>query len=83
MNRWLSAIEQRHPAPLVNGRSNRLRYITQIKSRPPTFALWCARPDELPESYKRYIVNGIREDFDLPSIPIRLMVRTSKNPYNG
>ncbi|MGE4313245.1 MAG: ribosome biogenesis GTPase Der [Pseudobdellovibrionaceae bacterium] len=83
MNRWLSAIEQRHPAPLVNGRSNRLRYITQIKSRPPTFALWCARPDELPESYKRYIVNGIREDFDLPSIPIRLMVRTSKNPYNS
>ena len=83
MNRWLAGMEQSHPAPMVNGRSNRLRYITQIKARPPTFALWAARPDDLPENYKRYLVNGIRKTFDLPSVPIRLLVRTSKNPYKN
>ena len=83
MNRWLAGIESRHPAPMAQGRPNRLRYITQIKARPPTFALWVGRPDALPASYKRYIVNAIRETFDLPSVPIRLLLRTSKNPYSN
>ena len=81
LNGWLAAMEARHPPPLVDGKPNRLRYITQIKVRPPTFALWCARPDDIPESYRRYIVNGLREDFDIPGVPIRLLLRTSKNPY--
>lgn len=81
MNRWLAAMESQHPAPLVQGRPNRLKYITQIKSRPPTFAVWVSRPKELPTAYRRYIINGIRKDFDLPGTPVRLLVRASKNPY--
>jgi GTP-binding protein len=81
MNRWLGAMESRHPAPLTQNRPNRLRYITQIKTRPPTFALWVSRPDDLPDSYKRYLIRGIREDFGIEKVPIRLVLRTSKNPY--
>ena len=82
LNRWLDGMERAHPAPLVQGRPNRLRYITQIKTRPPTFAIWVSRPESITESYKRYLVNGIREAFNIPSVPIRLLVRTSKNPYH-
>ena len=82
MNRWLSARESQNPAPLYEGRSNRLRYMTQINIRPPTFALWVSRPKELPETYKRYLLNGLREDFGLKGIPLRLLVRTSKNPFS-
>ena len=81
LNRWLAAMESQNPAPLVNGRPNRLKYITQIKTRPPTFALWVGRPEKLPENHKRFIVNGLRRDYDIPGVPIRLLVRTSKNPY--
>ncbi len=81
LNRWLARMESQNPAPLVSGRHNRMKYITQIKTRPPTFALWVSRPDELPDSYKRYIVNGLRRDYDIPSVPIRLLIRASKNPY--
>ncbi|MCB9990502.1 MAG: ribosome biogenesis GTPase Der [Rhodospirillales bacterium] len=81
MNRWLAAMESQHPAPLVQGKPNRLKYITQIKSRPPTFAIWVSRPKELPAAYKRYLINGIRKDFNLPGIAVRLLVRASKNPY--
>lgn len=81
LNRWLGAQESRHPAPLVSGRPNRLRYMTQVKSRPPTFVLWCSRPDELPEDYQRYLVNGLREKFEINGVPIRFNLRTSKNPY--
>lgn len=81
LNRWLAHMESAHPAPLVQGRPNRLRYITQIKTRPPTFALWVSKPDDLPETYKRYLIGGLREVCDLHGIPIRLLVRTSKNPY--
>lgn len=81
LNRWIGAMESRNPAPLVGGRSNRLRYIAQIKSRPPTFALWVSRPKELPDAYRRYITNGLRDDFKIPGVPIRLLVRTSKNPF--
>ncbi len=81
MNRWLTAKESQNPAPLYEGKSNRLKYITQINIRPPTFSVWISRPKELPETYKRYLMNGLREDFGLKGIPIRLLVRTSKNPY--
>lgn len=81
LNRWLGGMENRNPAPLVNGRSNRLKYIAQIKTRPPTFALWVSRSEKLPQSYRRYIINGLRRDYDLPGVPIRLLVRRSKNPF--
>jgi GTPase len=81
LNRWLKMMESRNAAPLVDGRSNRLKYITQVKTRPPTFALWASRADELPEMYKRFIINGLRNDFDIPGVPIRLLVRKSKNPF--
>jgi len=81
LNRWLRMMESQNPAPLVNGRQNRLRYITQIKARPPTFALWVARPDDYPDSHKRYLINGLRRDFNMPATPVRLVLRTSRNPY--
>jgi GTP-binding protein len=81
MNRWLAARESQNPAPLCEGRPNRLKYITQINVRPPTFSLWISRPKDLPDTYKRYLTNALREDFDLEGIPVRLLVRTSKNPY--
>lgn len=81
MNRWLAGMESQNPPSLVGGRTNRLRYITQIKARPPTFAIWVSYPNELPDSYKRYLMNGLRRDFGMPGIPIRLLMRTSKNPY--
>lgn len=81
LNRWLARRESRHPAPLVSGRPNRLRYMTQIKVRPPTFALWCSKPDDMPEDYQRYLVNGLREDFEITGVPIRFYLRASKNPY--
>lgn len=81
LNRWLAKAESRHPAPMVSGRPNRLRYMTQVKARPPTFALWCSKPKDLPEDYQRYLINSLREDAELGGVPIRLMLRTSKNPY--
>ncbi|MCD8498177.1 MAG: GTP-binding protein [Alphaproteobacteria bacterium] len=81
LNRWLAKMESQNPAPLVQSRPNRLKYITQIKTRPPTFALWVSRPAELPDSYRRYIINGIRRDYEIPAVPIRLLVRASKNPF--
>lgn len=81
LNRWMAGMESHHPAPLVGGKSNRLKYMTQIKTRPPTFALWVARPKDLPDSYQRYLVNGIRDDFDMDGTPIRLVLKKSKNPY--
>ncbi len=81
MNRWIAGMESQNPPPLVGGRTNRLRYITQIKARPPTFAIWVSYPNDLSDSYKRYLINGLRRDFDMPGVPIRLLMRTSKNPY--
>lgn len=81
LNQWLGWMEQKHPPPLVEGRPNRLRYITQIKARPPTFALWCGRPKAVSDSYRRYLINGLREEFGMNGVPVRLLVRTSKNPY--
>jgi len=81
LNRWLMRMTSRHPAPLTQGRPNRMRYITQIKTRPPTFAVWVSRPQDLPATYKRYLMNGLREDFGIERVPIRIVLRTSKNPY--
>ena len=81
LNRWLASMESQHPAPMVHGRPNRLRYITQIKTRPPTFAIWVSKPTELPETYKRYLIGGLREICDIHGVPVRLLVRASKNPY--
>jgi GTP-binding protein len=81
LNRWLAAVQERHPPPLVASRRLRLRYITQVNTRPPTFALFASKPGELPDSYRRYLVNALRQDFDLPGTPIRMMLRKGKNPY--
>jgi GTP-binding protein len=83
LNDWLAAVTDAHPPPMAAGRRIRLRYVTQIKTRPPTFAIWCSRPRELPESYTRYLVNGLREDFSLEGVPIRVHLRKGENPYAG
>jgi GTP-binding protein len=81
LNRWLKAMTERHPPPMVQGRRLRLRYLTQTKTRPPTFQLFLNRHDALPDDYSRYIVNGLREDFSIPSVPIRLVLRKADNPF--
>ena len=83
LNRWLAAVQERHPPPLVAGRRLRLRYVTQVNTRPPSFALFASKPGELPDSYRRYLVNALRQDFDLPGTPIRMMLRKGKNPYDA
>ncbi|MEM6463149.1 MAG: ribosome biogenesis GTPase Der [Pseudomonadota bacterium] len=81
LNRWLEAVQAQHPPPAVSGRRIRLKYMTQIKARPPAFLVSCSRPEALPASYTRYILNGLRQDFDLPGVPLRLSYRKSDNPY--
>ena len=81
LNNWLSGVIERHPPPADKGRPVRLRYITQAKSRPPTFVTFSSRGHAVPESYQRYLVNGLRETFDLTGVPLRLFVRKGKNPY--
>ena len=81
LNRWLAEVAEHHPPPLASGRRVRLRFITQAKTRPPTFVVFVSRPEELPESYTRYLVNGLRQAFDLPGVPVRLFTRKGKNPY--
>jgi GTP-binding protein len=81
LNDWLAEAIARHPPPAVSGKRIKPRYIAQTKSRPPTFVLICSRASELPDAYRRYLINGIREAFDLPATPIRLIVRAGKNPY--
>jgi GTP-binding protein len=82
-NRWLAVTQERHPPPLVDGRRLRLRYGTQVNTRPPSFALFPSKPGELPDSYRRYLVNALRQDFGLPGTPIRMMLRKGKNPYDA
>jgi GTP-binding protein len=81
LNAWLRHALERHPPPAVNGKRIKPRYIAQTKSRPPTFVLISSRAGALPDSYRRYLANGIREAFDLGAAPIRLIVRQNKNPY--
>ncbi len=82
-NRWLDGIVQKHPPPAYQGRRIRLRYGSQVKSRPPTFALFVSRPAELPDSYVRYLANSLRETFHLEGVPIRIHLRKNDNPYVG
>ena len=81
LNRWLSYAVERHPPPIFHGRRLRIRYMTQSKSRPPTFVVFTSQPKGMPESYIRYLTNGIREEFDFPGVPIRINLRGQKNPY--
>jgi GTP-binding protein len=81
LNRWIEAVLAHHPPPLDGGRRVKIRYLTQVSSRPPTFALFVNRPKGLQESYRRYLANGLRKDFDLPGTPLRLLPRGGKNPY--
>jgi GTPase len=83
LNRWLEATLAAHPPPAVSGRRLKLNYITQPKARPPTFVLFCTRADAVPDAYRRYLVNALREAFDLPGVPIRLTLREKANPYAG
>jgi GTP-binding protein len=81
LNRWLAGMTESHPPPAVSGRRLKLRYMTQAKTRPPSFIVFASRPDAVPASYQRYLVNGLREAFDMPGTPIRLWLRGGKNPY--
>jgi GTPase len=81
LNRWMEGVLSHHPPPAVSGRRIKIRYMTQAKSRPPTFVLFGNQLNDLPRAYTRYLVNGIRDAFELPGTPIRLNLRTSDNPY--
>ena len=85
LNRWLSGMREAPPPPAPQGKRIKLRYMTQAKTRPPGFVVMCSHPDKVPESYNRYLVNGLRLDFDMPGTPIRLWMRgqSDANPYKG
>lgn len=83
LNDWLKEAVTKQPPPMVDGRRVKPRYIAQIKARPPTFVLLASRAAQLPDTYVRYLVNGIRKAFDMPAVPIRFLVRAPKNPYAG
>jgi GTP-binding protein len=82
LNQWLANALAANPPPAVSGRRIKIRYMTQVKARPPHFALFGNQLAALPQSYTRYLVNGLRETFDLPGVPIRLSLRTGKNPFD-
>jgi GTP-binding protein len=81
LNRWLEGILAHHPPPAVAGRRLKVKYVTQAKTRPPGFVVSCSRPEAMPQSYVRYLVNNLREAFDMPGVPIRVALRTSDNPF--
>ncbi len=81
MNRWFERAIEKNPPPAPGGKRIKLRYITQIKSRPPSFVVFGNRVEELPESYRRYLVNGIRAELGFGAVPVRLTLRGQKNPY--
>jgi GTP-binding protein len=81
LNRWFEKALERHQPPMVEGRRLKLRYVTQAKSRPPTFLVFGTRAEQMPEEYQRYLVNSLRETFDMPGTPIRIQLRGTKNPY--
>ena len=85
LNRWLTGMLEQHPPPAPGGKRIKMRYATQVKTRPPGFVVMTSYPDQVPASYSRYLVNGLREDFDMPGTPIRLTLRDQgeKNPYKG
>ena len=75
LNRWLNHATESHPPPAVGGRRIKIRYATQIKARPPTFVVMCSRPEALPDSYTRYLLNDLRDMFDIPAVPVRMLMR--------
>ena len=81
LNRWLEAMLERNPPPAPGGRRIKIRYATQVSAKPPTFALFGNQLDHLPESYIRYLMNGLRKDFDLGGVPLRFLLRGGRNPY--
>ena len=81
LNRWLEGILTHHPPPAVAGRRLKIKYVTQAKTRPPGFVVSCSRPDAMPQSYIRYLSNSMREAFEMPGVPIRLVLRASENPF--
>lgn len=83
LNRWLDTVQVQHPPPAVSGRRLKLKYMTQVKARPPAFMISCTRPDSVPESYLRYLTNGLRADFAMPGVPIRIHLRASENPFEN
>jgi GTP-binding protein len=83
LNRWLADVTASHPPPAVSGRRIRLNYMTQPKARPPSFVLFCTRADAVPAAYRRYLVNALRDTFDMPGTPIRLTLREKENPFAG
>ncbi|MCF1466647.1 ribosome biogenesis GTPase Der [Agrobacterium vitis] len=83
LNRWLDSVQTQHPPPAVSGRRLKLKYMTQVKARPPAFMISCTRPDSVPESYIRYLTNGLRADFNMPGVPIRIHLKASENPFEN
>lgn len=81
LNRWMEGVLTHHPPPAVAGRRLKIKYITQVKTRPPGFVVSCSRPDAMPQSYVRYLVNSLRESFDMPGVPIRIALRSPDNPF--
>lgn len=85
LNRWLAEVTAAHPPPAPGGRRIKLRYATQAKTRPPGFVIMCSNPAKMPDSYSRYLINALREDFDMPGTPVRLTFRSQAdaNPYKN
>ena len=81
LNKWLEFQTRRHPPPAPGGRRIKMRYMTQVRTRPPTFSVFSQRADDVPESYKRYLINSMREDFEMWGIPARINMRKGKNPF--
>ena len=81
LNRWFETAIEKNPPPAPGGKRIKLRYVTQIKTRPPSFVIFGTRVDELPESYRRYLVNGIRRELGFGAVPVRLTLRAPKNPF--
>jgi GTP-binding protein len=81
LNDWLAMATQRHPPPAVSGHRIKPKYMAQLKARPPTFVLFASRAESLPDQYRRYLINSLRESFDLPGVPIRITIKSGKNPF--
>jgi GTP-binding protein len=81
LNRWLEGILTHHPPPAVAGRRLKIKYLTQAKTRPPGFVVSCTRPESMPQSYIRYLSNSLRESFEMPGVPIRIVLQASENPF--
>ena len=83
LNRWLEGILAHHPPPAIAGRRLKIKYITQAKTRPPGFVLSVTRSDAFPQSYLRYLINGLRETFGIRGVPVRMVLRETENPFAG